>query len=70
MDPQPNPLLHFHDRMIPTSTNVFLQVAKIVEVAGKDLGCTEDVEMFHSQISEAYPSPNWQYGDRRYHAEG
>ena len=23
--------------------------------------------MFSSQISEAYPSPDWQYGDGRYH---
>ena len=33
---------------------------------GKDLGCTE---VFPSQISEAYPSPDWQYGDGRYHAK-
>ena len=26
--------------------------------------------MFPSQISEAYPSPYWQYGDGRYHAKG
>ena len=32
MDPQPYPLLHFLVRMKPTSTNVFLQVAKNVEV--------------------------------------
>ena len=32
MDPQPHPLLHFLVRMKPTSTNVFLQVAKNVEV--------------------------------------
>ena len=65
-DPQPHPLMHFLVRMKPTSTNVFLQVAKKVEIKmGKDLECTEDVEVFPSQISEAYPSPDWQYGDGR-----
>ena len=70
MDPQPHPLLHFLVRMKPTSTNVFLQVAKYMEVKGKDLGCTEDVEVFPSQISEAYPSPDCQYGGGRYHTKG
>ena len=32
MDPQPHPLLHFLVQMKPMSTNVFLQVAKNVEV--------------------------------------
>ena len=32
MDPQPHPLLHFLVRMKPTSRNVFLLVAKNVEV--------------------------------------
>ena len=32
MDPQLHPLLHFFVRMKPTSTNIFLQVAKNVEV--------------------------------------
>ena len=32
MDLQPHPLLHFLVRMKPTSTNVFLQVAKNVEI--------------------------------------
>ena len=32
MDPQPHPLLHFLVRMKPTYTNVFLLVAKNVEV--------------------------------------
>ena len=36
----------------------------------KDLGCTEDVEVFPSQIPEDYPSPDWQYGHRRYHGKG
>ena len=47
MDPQPHSLLYFLVRLKPTSTNVFLQVAKNVEVTmGKILGCTEDVQMF------------------------
>ena len=29
----------------------------------------DDVEVFPSEISESYPSPDWQYGDRRYHAK-
>ena len=33
------------------------------------MGCTEDVEVFPSQISAAYPSPDWQYEDGRYHAK-
>ena len=70
MDPQLHPLLHFLVRMKPTSTNVFLQVAKNVEVTGKDLDCTEDVEVFPSRISEAYRSPDWQCGDGHYHAKG
>ena len=37
---------------------------------GKDLGYAEDVEVFPSQISEAYSSPYWQYGNGRYHAKG
>ena len=32
MDPKPHPLLHYHVRMKPMSTNIFLQVAKNVEV--------------------------------------
>ena len=32
MDPWPHPLLHFIVRMKPSSTNIFLQVAKNVEV--------------------------------------
>ena len=32
---------------------------------GQDLGWTEDVEVFPSQISQAYPSPDCQYRDRR-----
>ena len=69
MDPQPHPLLLFLVRMKPTSTNVFFQVAKNVKVSrgkiwavGRMLKCL--------RISEAYPSPDWQYGDGRYHAKG
>ena len=66
MDPQPHPLMHFLVRMKPTPTNVCLQVAKKCgSHKGKDLGCTEDVEVFPSKIS-----PDWQYGDGRYHAKG
>ena len=55
MDPQPHPFLHFLVRIKLTST--------------KDLDGMEDVEVFPSQISEAYPSPDRQYGDGRYHAK-
>ena len=71
MDPQPHPLLHFLVRIKPKSTNVFSTgCQKCGSHKGKDRGCTEDVEVFPSQISEAYPSKDWQYGDGRYHAKG
>ena len=35
----------------------------------KDLGCTDDVEIFPSQISDAYLSPDRQYGDGHYHVK-
>ena len=71
MDPQPHPLLHFLVRMKPTSTKVSLQVAKNVDVtSGKDLRCTVDVEVFPSQVFEAYASPDWQHVDGRFHAKG
>ena len=38
MDPQPHLLLHFLVRLKPTSTNVFFQVAKNVEVQGERSG--------------------------------
>ena len=38
-----------------TSTNIFLQVTKNLEVKGKDLDCTEDVEVFPSQILKLIP---------------
>ena len=69
MIPQPHPLLHFLGRKKPTSTNDFLH-QKCGSHKGKHLGCTEDVQEFPSQIFEAYPSPDWQYGDGRYHTKG
>ena len=57
MDPLPHSLV----QMKQTSKNVFLHVAKKCgSHKGKDLGYTEDAEVFPSQISEAYPSPDWQ----------
>ena len=34
---------------------------------GKDLGCTEDIEVFTRLVSEAYPSPDWEHAGGRYH---
>ena len=48
----------------------FFRSPKCVSHKAKDLGSTEDVEVFPSQISEAYLSPDWQYGDGRYRAKG
>ena len=71
MDPQAHPLLHFPVKMKPMSTNVFLQVTKNVEVTGGKIWAAQRiVEVFPSQISEAYPSPDWQYGDEHFHAKG
>ena len=58
MDPQPRLLLHFLVR-----TKDFLECRssgrpKCGSHKGKDLGYTEDVEVFPSQISQAYPSPD------------
>ena len=50
--------------------NIFSGRQKCGSHKGKDLGCTEDVEVFPGQISETYPSPDWQYGDRCFHAKG
>ena len=51
--------------------NVFHQVAKNVEVTrGKICALLEDVEVFPSQIFEAYPSPDWQYWYGYYNAKG
>ena len=38
MDTQPHPLLHFLVRMKPMSTNVFLQVAKMLKSQGERSG--------------------------------
>ena len=70
MDPQPHPLLHLLIRMNDVHECLSSGGQKCGSHKGKDLGCTEDVQVFPSQISEAYPSPDWQYGDRRYHAKG
>ena len=47
----------------------FFRSPKMWKSQGERSGCTEDVEVFPSQISEAYPSPDWQYGDGRYHVK-
>ena len=71
MDPQPHPLLHFLIRMRPTLHECLSSNRQKCEsYKGKVLRCTEDIEVFPSQISEAYPSPDWEYGDGRYHAKG
>ena len=48
----------------------FFRSPKMWKSHGKDLDCTENVEVLPSQISEAYHSPDWQYGCGRYHAKG
>ena len=53
MDPQLHQLLNFLVRECLSSGN-----RKCGSHKGKDVGCTEDVE-FPSQMSEAYPSPDW-----------
>ena len=70
MNPQPHPLLHFLVRMKPLSMNLSPGHQKYGCHKEKDLGCMEDIEKFPNQISEAYPSPEWQYGDGRYYAKG
>ena len=70
MDPQPRPLLHFLVRMKLRPRMSSSGRQKCGSHKGKDLGCTEDVQVFPSQISEVYPSPDWQYGDGRYHTKG
>ena len=70
MDPQPHPrgsprsnLADVHE-FLPSGRQ------KCESHKGNDLRCTEDDEVFPSQISEAYLSPNWQYVDGHYHAKG
>ena len=70
MDPQPHPLLHFPVQMIRRPRMFSFRSPKMWKSQGKGLGCTEDVEMFPNQMSEAYPSPDWQYRDGRYQAKG
>ena len=70
MDPQPQTTLALPH---PNETDVHECLSsrrqKCGRHKGKDLGCTEDIEVFPSQISYAYPSSDWQYGDGRYHAK-
>ena len=63
MDPKPHPLLHFLVWMISTRRPrmSFFKSQKCGNHKGKDLSCAEDVWVFPSQISEAYPSPDCQY---------
>ena len=69
MVPQPNPLALPH----PNETDVHECLSsgrqKCGTHKGTDLGGMED-EVFPSQISEAYPSPDCQYEDERHHAKG
>ena len=56
MDPQPHPLLHFLVRMKPTSTNVFLQVSKNVEITrGKNLGVRRTLKRFPAKSLKFIP---------------
>ena len=48
----------------------FFRLPKMWKSQGEDVGCMGDVEVFPSQISEAYPSQDWQNGDGHYHAKG
>ena len=56
MDPQPHPLSRLNETQFHECLSSGRQ--KCGSHKGKDLGCTEDVEVFPSQISEAYPSPD------------
>ena len=71
MDPQPSPDLALPR---PNETDIHECPSSSHQKCGshkrKDLGCTEDAEVFPNQISEAYPSPDWQYEDGRHHAKG
>ena len=56
MDPQPHPLLHFLVRMKPTSTNVFLQVARKVEVTrGKNWAVRRMLKFFPAKSLKLIP---------------
>ena len=70
IDSQPHPLAlpHLNETDIHECLSSGRQ--KCGSHKGKYLGCTEDTEVFLSLIPEAYPSPDWQYADRHYHAKG
>ena len=75
MDPQPHQLTHswiFSSEWNRRDVHECLSSGrqKCERHKGKDVDCTEDVEVLPSQISEAYPSTYWQYRDGRYHAKG
>ena len=70
MDPQPHPLLRFLVRETDVHKCLSSGWKKCRSHKRKDLSFTEDVEVLPSQISEVYPSPDWQYADGRYHAKG
>ena len=56
MDPQHHPLLHFLVRMKPTSTNVFLQVAKNLEVTrGKNSAAQRMLKCFPAKSLKLIP---------------
>ena len=56
MDPQPHSLLHFLVRVKPTSTNVFLQVAKNVEVtSGKIWAVRRMLKYFRAKSLNLVP---------------
>ena len=70
MDPQSHPLLHYLVRMKPTSTNIFLEVAKNVKVTRGKIWAVRRMLKYSQPNPEAYHSPDWQYGDGRYRAKG
>ena len=55
MDSRLRPLLYFLVRMKPTSTNVFLQVAKIIKAHGEHLDCAEDGKYFPAKSLKLIP---------------
>ena len=66
MDPQPHPYLLFLVRMKLTR-RPRMSIIRSSKMLNSQ---RDDVEVFLSQISEVYPSPDWQYGDGGYHAKG
>ena len=65
MDPQSHPL-----GITDVHEYLFFRSPKCGSHKEKYLGCTENVEVFSSQISEAYTSLYCQYEDGSYHAKG